>query len=426
LTVDNKDVDIASLSTREAEDYLGSRPPDVSFGPRDAAEQALSIKGRIDALDRQIRESTAKIRVANKLAPYSRRENTWPSETSVTIWTLPHLFAAWKKWGPLNIWSAEKGQRQATGSRGYMLGQTPYYFLGMARVIAAYGKADVDERDPDYHRKFMQWIEQPIEDEDLVKAGISDRTKFQDKDGGLRIRYALLGDLTGEAYVLSKLAELRATEPQAGGSPAMEVKQGVGEPAGQYDQLSKGTSKVVSKSQWPGPLTGNEMELIGFHDANFHSIWDLASAQVVVDAVRSFTPIASYGIPGHGAPEKTIQAQVEIPAIQKEARLQKEEIGRLVEMLRGYYITHVDDHKVKDGLENLSQGIGKYAEGADALAIDLAAKNFNADGTISEARLKEDVKRKAATVSMREGGASIRQGLGKLKGSDSYRKYKFK
>jgi hypothetical protein len=409
LTVNNTDVDIASLSTRQAEEYstylrtgqtTGRR--DVGFGPGDETKlaEALSIKGRIDALDRQIAGSTAKIRVRNRLVAPARREDTKPGETSITIWTWPHLAAGWKKRGPLKLWSGQQAEKQAKRSGGFMMGQTPHGFLGTARVIAVYGSEDVNERDPGYHKDFVKWLEEPIEDQDLANAGISPDRRSEFVDGVPRQRSWLLGDPDGGAYAEDKLEQLRKD---------WETSQ----------KADKSGPSRALKSKRPEPPTGEPVDLIGYHDANFHSIWDLASQQVVVDAVRSFTPIASYGIPGHGAPEKTIQFQTEIPAIQNEAGLQKREIYRLVELL-GEYNRFANDGNVDTGLNLLRQGIDDYVDGAERLTVNTDLPNFDANGEISPERLREDVHRRGATAFMFRGSAYIWTGLSTLKRSQSY------
>jgi len=428
LTVSGREVDIASLSTRQAEEYSehlhrASKPVDVAFTRDDPAAlaEALSIKGRIDALEHQIHGSTPRIVVEDTTLPHVRRANTRPSETAVEIPTKPHPEAA-VKGGRLNIWSGG-GEERATASSGHTLGLTEGHHAAAAMMEAAYKRIAPNlayERDPSYAVEVTRWLDERITDQDLTTTKPSAMTLADYRGeltefGSLKSRYWLLRYPDGEDYVGKKLVALsRLAGQEAGRAPASEVAAGTGKPVGEFDAPTTGTSEVSNQ-----PSAAGQVELVGFHGATFSSVWELVSHQLVVDAVRSFTPIASHGILSHPDPTKTIQHRVEIPAIQKEAKLQKDEIGRLIEMLVAYNGS-ARDGRVSAATFFLRKGIDAYVSGAGKLTINPDLPKAGKLG-VSPRRLVEELRRKQSVPLMSQGSSFIRLALGMLKESRSYK-----
>ena len=376
------------------------------------------------------------------------------------------------------------GEKQAEDAGGYIMGQTAHHFRAESILTAAEGDPHKYEQDPSYHKTFVEWLEQPITDVDLAAAKlVADRAKFEVAAGTLKARNSLSGDPKGKLWLDSEMVKRKTLKPEANKSwlddpitdedladagltpdrakfvvaagalkprtwllqdpvgkawvegellkmkqavgvekdksAALEVQEGTAplDPGG-HDRLSKGTSEVKNRSKLP-TAPDDQVALIGLHDANFHSAWDPTSEDTAVDAVRSFTPVASYGVPGHRNPSATVQATVEIPTIQREAANQKKAFHALADLLMGKFASDPD---VVAGSKLLTDGVDAYFDGAMALEIDPA---LSVNWPPQSDRLAEDLKRKQSVTLMTDGRTSIRDGLAKLKASESYQKKKF-
>lgn len=216
--------------------------------------------------------------------------------------------------GPYNMWSGKKGLDQASKQPGFVVQETPEYAEGMweLRNIANVEDTVNFPWDPGYQTAFMREAE------------------------GSKDSKATFSDV-----------------------PALE------------ERLQHHKDAHVMKPEENAVIDDEGHELIGEHRAVSSSIFEPPSEVLARRAGRAMIPVTSFGLDSHHDPQRTIQAQVEIPVLLEEANKTADlvrENGTLRRELAELVADVAERERLLGCAERIQQAAMRYRTGARMLS----------------------------------------------------------